>query len=233
MQQTTATKKQDTVEKISLNVPFIRQADNFDCSIAALQMIMRYWGDAVDYIVLKRELSPWINEKEKTHLQGVGIYLARRGYEVYLNYHDANVIDKAIDGITELEKDQLVEALKRIPDETSTQFQRKKISLDIDFIESGGKYSTVIPTLALIDSRLANKVPTMICVKLQIWKSNPSIKNNHYVVIVGKENDHYIINDPGSNITGPYRVQKDKLLMAWYACGAYTLSASPRKTPLG
>lgn len=218
---------------IWLDVPLIRQADSFDCSIASLQMIMRYWGDMVDYKVLIRDLSPWINEKEKTHIQGVGIYLAKRGYEVHLNYHDTNVIDKAIDGVTESDKTRLVEALKKIPDNDLTQFRRKKLSLDIEFIESGGTYNNEIPTLALIDSNLENKIPVIICVKLQIWKSNPDIKNNHSVVIVGKEGDEYIINDPGSNITGPYRVHKDKLLMAWYACGAYTLSASPKKTPLG
>ncbi len=233
MQQTTSTTKHGAVEKMSLNVPLIRQADNFDCSIAALQMIMHYWGDPVDYAVLRRELSPWINEKEKTHSQGVAIFLARRGYNTFFAHHDPAVVEKTIDGITEKDLSLLEKHLASVEDNEQTAYRRKKLGLDIEYIKTGGAYSNAIPTLTLIDSRLANKVPTMICVKLQIWKSNPSIKNNHYVVIAGKENDEYIINDPGSNITGPYRIQKDKLLMAWYACGAYTLSASPKKTPLG
>ncbi len=201
-------KEEEASQKIALDVPIIYQPDDsLECSVAAMQMIMHYWGDIVDYKALVRDLSEWVNEKER-HLQGIGIYLARRGYEVRLHHHDASVIDENIENLTETGISRLVKRLSAIPDKDETQFRRRKIALDIKFIESGGKYSNKIPTLALIDSSLENKIPVMVCIKLQIWKSNPNIRNNHYVIVVGRDGDEYIINDPSSKMTSPYRASK-------------------------
>ncbi len=210
-------------KKIILDVPIIHQPDgSLECSIAALKMVMDYNNDVVPYQTLVSELSEWINEEER-HIQGAGIYLARRGYEVWFTHHDPGVIDKTIENSTEIDKPKLVSKLSIIPQNDSTAYRRKKLSLDIAYIEAGGHYANTIPALDVIDLNLHKKLPTIICVKIKVWSSNPEKRNNHSVVVVGKENDDYIINDPSPKVSSPYKINKNKLLMAWYACGAYTL----------
>jgi len=207
----------------TLFVPLIQQTDDFDCSIAALKMVMDYWNDPVPQPKLKQDLSEWIN-KEERHIQGAAIYLAKRGYEVWFTHHDPGVIDKTTENINESEKEKLSEVLKNSSEKTS-DFRKKKVQLDIEYTESGGHYSTSIPTLDTLDANIKNGIPIIICVNVRVWSSNPNANTNHYVVVIGKENDDYIVNDPSPKVKNSYKVNENKLLMAWYVTGAYTLAA--------
>ena len=209
--------------------------NSIECSIASVKMIMDYQSDDIAYTNLVEDLSPWINESER-HLEGVVLFLAKRKYDVSFIQHDLNVIDKTLDGVTEKAKEKFVKALKHTPKNDKTYFRRKKLELAISCIEAGGNYSTAIPTFDLLDSNLQKGIPTIIGIKLRIWNSDPTNGNNHSVVVTGKEGQEYIINDPGFTFTEPYKIKQEKLLMAWYATGAYTLYAikKPRdKTPRG
>ncbi|MEX1014903.1 MAG: hypothetical protein WDZ80_07145 [Candidatus Paceibacterota bacterium] len=206
-----------------IKVPIFHQPEkSITCSIASLKMIMDYYEDKIPFKELTESLKEWINSKE-IHIEGVAIYLAKRGYEVNFIHHSPSIVTENLNNITEKDVEKLKLELKSIPNEDKFYFRKKKISLGIDYINAGGKLSTKIPTLDLIDNNIKKDIPTIICVNLGIWDLNPKATNNHYVVVVGKEKDKYLINDPRPKLKSPYKKDKDNLLMSWYRSGAYTL----------
>jgi|AntRauTorcE11897_2_1112592.scaffolds.fasta_scaffold01093_1 ABC-type bacteriocin/lantibiotic exporter with double-glycine peptidase domain len=212
-----------------LDIPVHKQPEeSFTCSLACLEMIMDYYGDHVLHKRLVDDLKEWINEDE-VHLEGVGLYLVKRGYNVHFIHHSPGVITTQLDNITEKDKVALREALDQAPDHDKAQFYRRKLSLGIDYIESGGQYSTTIPTLKLLDNNIENDILTMICVSNDTWVSDPKVSSNHYVVVRGKKSNKYVVNDPGSGREDTYYIDADRLLMAWYRTGAYTLYTSGKK----
>lgn len=207
--------------KILLDVPLVKQPlGSIECSIASLKMVLEYYGDNTPYTDLVKSLSEWINEEER-HIQGVAIYLVKRGYDVKFSHYD--LLDEETENLTEKDSGVLEGKLKTVPDEKGNKFRRKKISLDLEYIKAGGKYSTKLPDLSLIENALSEKTPVIVVVNLRIFLLDPTRTNNHSVVIIGEEDDYYIVNDPGHAKEGQYKVSKMRLLMAWYRCGAYAL----------
>lgn len=214
---------------VNLNVPLKHQkSDSKDCSIIAIQMVMEYWNDTISFDELSTLLSDYINEKE-IHMEGGAIFLSKRGYETYFGHNDRNVTGDNLVDVTEKDLAKLENALKELSG-VSSSFRKRKLELDIEYIKTGGKYSTQAPNLDLIDSNLKNKIPIIVCISQRAWRDDPNNRANHYIVVKGKEGDNYIINDPLPEYTESYKVNQEKLLKAWQACGGYTLVAKYLKS---
>lgn len=204
-----------------LDVPLIKQREeSYHCQLATLLMIMEYFKDGVSYDELLEHLNKYVLE-DGMHNQGPAIYLLERGYDVFFGHHDLGVLTPEIENITEKDVNQLEEVLNTIPGDDKNEYRKEKLSLDIEYIKKGGKYSTKLPTLTLIDEYLEKDIPVVLgAVRNKGLHLDPVASNkNHAVVVTGMNDNEYYVNDPSPKSEGQYSINKDRLLHAWYNAG--------------
>ena len=213
---------------ISLDVPLRKVTKGSDlCQLATALMVMQYYGDTLETATAEAEIrafSPFTADKNERHSQGMAIWLARRGYDVFYSHHDLRVVDTDIRGCTEKHISRLKAKLNELDGLADDNYRKKKLLLDSMVIESGCRFSNALSDLALVDSFLREKKPVIITVKNSTLNAIPGDRSNHSIVITGKDSDSYNYND--SNFKGPQTISANQLLQGWYAAGAYLLVAS-------
>ena len=209
---------------MKLNVPLIQQREGtYHCQVASLLMVMAYFGDTVSYDELLLELAPYFDEKGM-HNQGASIYLRKRGYETLFAHHDIEMLTPEIENLTEVDIQLLEKSFEETPKDEKNEYRKMKLTLDKEYIQAGGKYSSKLPTLDLIDEYLERGIPVVLgAVRNKALHLKPTAgQGNHAVVVIGKEGDEYLINDPSPQSEGQYFIHKDRLLHAWYSSGVHT-----------
>lgn len=183
-------------------------------------MVMAYFDDHMEYDELLAELEPYISDTGM-HNQGAITFMQRRGYNTLFAHHDLGVVSPEIENITEKDTKKIEEILQSIPDDEKSAYRKEKLTLDLEYIKTGGQYSTKLPTLEDVDAYLEKNIPvTLGAVRNKGLHLNPIARSaNHAIVITGKEGDEYHINDPSPQTEGQYTVHKDRLLHAWYNSG--------------
>ncbi|NBX03124.1 MAG: hypothetical protein EBR02_03480 [Alphaproteobacteria bacterium] len=209
---------------MQLDVPLVKvsQGSNL-CQLAAALMVRAYYGETIDTLEAEKDilnLSPFTQGNNERHSQGTALWLAQKGYRVFFAHHDVAVVDQAVENASLAKLKEIYETLPA--DENS--YRRKKLSLDIQVMESGISLSHTLPTLKMLEHNLAQRVPTICIVKQSGLSGDPSKNFNHAIVITGIDGSDFIYND--NNFDTPQRVNQDKLLQAWYICGAYTITAT-------
>lgn len=207
-----------------LKVPMRKQKKgSVHCCIVCLQMIMEYFGDKASFNELLNQIKLY---RKGTWLADGGKVALKYGYKAFFSHHDSDVLTKETENLTEKDLAKLEKHLKNIKNGKykKPRIKAREIRKDIEFIKIGGKYSTKVPTLNLIDSYLKRKIPVIVVVKNKSWKGEPDNKSSHCIVLVGKEGNHYIVNNPLPQYKKLYKVEKNKLLHAWYWSGCYTLA---------
>ncbi len=213
---------------IKLKVPLIQQQKgSYHCQIATCLMIMEFYGDKIPYEKLVEKMTPYLLETGMNR-EGVSTFLVKRGYEVLSMHRDLNLIDNSIENATEKDIEKLKTFLQQLSTTEATKYQREKLALDIEYIKAGGKLCYSLANLETIDSYLGKNIPVVLGVRNNALHLNPGNKNNHSVVVIGKENNNYILNDPSPKTKGEYKVNKDILLQAWYSASAYILVVMKR-----
>ncbi len=186
-------------------------------------MVMEYFGDKVSFnellkhVKVYKRLGTWIADDGKIAL--------KYGYKVFFSHHNSKLLNKETENLTEKDVNKLEKYLKEIKGGKYKKPSLKKgeIKKDIEFIQAGGKFSTKVPPLSTIDKYLKKKIPVIVVLNNKSWKGEPDNESNHCVVVVGKEKNHYMINNPLPEYKKPYRMDRDKFLHAWYWSGCYTL----------
>ena len=213
-------------KNLKLKVPLIQQQKGtYHCQIATCLMVMAYFGDEIPYEELVKEMSPYLLDTGMNR-EGIATFLVKRGCDVLSIHRDLNLIDEAIENSTEKDIQKLKKFLEQLPVNETTKYQRDKLTLEIQYIEAGGKLSYSLSNLETVDSYLERKIPVVLGVRNNALHLNPGNKNNHSIVVIGKEDSNYIINDPSPKTEGEYKVNKDILLQAWYSNSAYILVAT-------
>lgn len=203
---------------MKLKVPLIQQREgSYHCQVASLLMVMSYFGDHIDYDDLLAELRQYLLE-DGMHNQGAILYLRKKGYETFFAHHDLEVLNPDIENVSEKDIALLEKALSETSDDEKDKYRKEKLALDIKYIKAGGKYSTRLPDFKFIDEYLEKEIPVVLgAVRNKALHLNPTAgAGNHAIVVVGKEGDHYFINDPSPNTAGEYSIHTDRLLHAWY-----------------
>lgn len=209
---------------IDLKVPLFQQDNDKYCSLVCVQMLMHYFGDKISLNDLTREVN--LIDSDEIHIENAAIFASKRGYETYFYHYNTSVIDKEIVDIKEKDIKTLEDKLGSLQE--TDGFRKNKLTLNIEYIKTGGHLSTSLPTLELIDKNLSEKIPTIISIKNQVWQLSPTNNSNHYIVVTGKDSDKYLINDPSPKQTKPYWVDENLLLLAWYKTGVYALFIKKR-----
>ena len=173
------------------------------------------------YDDLLQALDPYMQDGGM-HSQGPALFFRRRGYETFFTHHDLDMLDPSIENCTEKDVAKLEACLAGLEKNEKNQYRIKKLTLDIEFIKQGGRYSSSLPKLELIDEYLKKEMPVVLSgVRNKGLHLNPIAGNgNHSIVVVGKEGDSYFVNDPSPKTAGEYSIHKDRLLHAWYNSGA-------------
>ncbi len=208
---------------MQLSVPIIKVSKGSNlCQLAAALMVRAYYGESIDTEQAEKEILaflPFTLDNNERHSQGIALWLAQNGYDVSFTHHDLGVLTNSSEPI-ELEK--LRDQYKSIKKDSIT-YQSKKLSLDIQILQVGIPLSYTLPDLDMLDQNLEKKIPTICIVKHNGLYLDPLDKSNHAIVIIGKQGNDYIYND--NNFDDTQQVNKNNLLQAWYACGAYTIIA--------
>ncbi len=205
-----------------LKVPTRKQKKNsLHCGVACLQMVMEFFGDKISYNDLVKQLK--VYKGKGIYTTDLGILAMKYSYNTLVVYNKSEVLDKTTENLTEKDIRKLNRYLKKLK-ESKKPFRRiLQIKKDTEFIEAGGKYSTKLPNLDLINKHLKKRFPVIVCLNNRALRSDPDRKSNHFVVVIGKEGNYYIVNDPSTNAKDQYKIERDKLLQAWYLAGAFTL----------
>lgn len=207
-----------------LEVPLIQQrAGSYHCQVATLLMALHYFNDKLEYDELLKELEPYLLDGGM-HNQGAAIFMSKRGYKTLFTHHDLGVLSPDIENKTESDLSLFEKALAETPDDEKNAYRKEKLVLDIEYMKTGGAYSSALPTLTLIDEHLDKEIPVILgAVRNKALHLKPTAgEGNHAIVITGKEGDFYFINDPSPNSPGQYSLHKDRLLHAWYNAGVHT-----------
>lgn len=209
---------------MQLPVPIIKVTKGSNlCQLAAALMVRAYYGDSVDTEAAEKEILdffPFTLGLNERHTQGIALWLARNGYTVSFAHHDLNVLT----GETHPPRlEELREVYHSLPKEPLT-YRVKKLGLDIQVLEANIPLSHTLPDLDMLDRNLAQNIPTLCIVKQKGLVFNPLDHSTHGIVVIGKEGNDYIYND--NQLNEPQRIHKNKLLQAWYSCGAYTLTVT-------
>ena len=194
------------------------------CCVVCLQMVMEYFGKKVNIEELLKQIKVYKNIG--TWLADEGKVALKYGFKTFFCYHNSYILDKDTENLSEKDVNELKKYLKEIKRKKYKQpgFKTREIKKDIEYIKLGGKFSTKIPNLELIDNFLRRRVPIIVTLNSNSLDSNPDKRSGHCVVIIGKEGNDYIINDPRQEHPRPYKLNKDKLLQSWYLRGAYLLA---------
>ncbi|PIR87844.1 MAG: hypothetical protein COU10_02400 [Candidatus Harrisonbacteria bacterium CG10_big_fil_rev_8_21_14_0_10_45_28] len=207
---------------MKLKVPLIQQREgSYHCQVATTLMILEFLQDSMSYDELLSALDPYLLD-DGMHSQGPALFFRKRGYETFFAHHDLGMLDSSIENCTEKDVAKLEERLASLERNEKNVYQIEKLTLDIEFIKNGGHYSSSLPKLTMIDDYLDKGLPVVLSgVRNKGLHLNPTAGNgNHSIVIVGKEDDIYFVNDPSPKTDSEYSIHRDRLLHAWYNSGA-------------
>jgi uncharacterized protein YvpB len=209
--------------KIILDVPLLNQPEGTQhCAVASIRMIMAYNGERFIHEELVKKF-PEINKTRVGITPATARFLVQSGYNVFYSMYQEELLDDFIKDKTENNLELFKRKANSLKPESNSKIQWEQI---IKFIEAGGRFSTKLQTLEDINSYLEKKIPVRVGIKSSIFYSDPKYKYNHSVVIVGIDNDKYLINDPTPRFKESYWIESDKLLEAWRANGSLFLVAT-------
>jgi len=208
-----------------LKIPTKKQnKKSLHCCIVCLQMVMEYFGTKVSLEELLKQIKLYKNIG--TWLADEGKIALKYGFNTFFCYHNSYILDKDTENLSEKDINKLRKYLKDIKQKKYKEpgFKKREIRKNIEYIELGGKFSTKVPNLDLINRFLKRRVPVIVALSTNSLDGKPDKRSGHCIVIVGKEGNKYVINDPRLEFLKPYKINKDKLVQAWYLRGAYLLA---------
>jgi len=208
------------MDKIELKIPPVQvPKGSKNCQVGTTLMLLAFYNDPMSYEELVKALEPYMLEGGM-HTQGPALFLVKRGYKTFFAHHDLGVLSPPIENCTEKDIARIENHLSKIEKTDKNAYQIEKLNLDISFIKSGGMYSTKLSNLDMIDEYLQKGIPVALGVRYKGLHLFPSAGGaNHSIIIKGKENDEYLVNDPDIQTPSEYRISRDRLLHAWYNTG--------------
>lgn len=185
-------------------------------------MVLHYFDDKLEYDALLNELQPYFVDGGM-HNQGAAIFMSKRGYKTFFAHHDLGVLSSDIENKTDKDLSLFEKAFAETPEDEKNLYRKEKLALDIEYMRTGGLYSSALPSLELVDEYLHKDIPVILgAVRNKGLHLRPTAgQGNHAIVITGKEDDFYFINDPSPHSPGQYSLHKDRLLHAWYNTAAH------------
>lgn len=220
------------MDEIQLTVPLIQvPRGSKNCQIGTTLMLLAFYNDPMSYEELVSVLKPYMIEGGM-HSQGPALFFTKRNYQTFFAHHDLGVLTPPIENYTEKDIATLEAYLSEIEKTDKNAYQIEKLTLDISYIKSGGRYSTRLPDLDTVDRYLHEGIPVALGVRYKALHLLPTAGNaNHSIIVTGKNRGEYLVNDPDPQTGGEYKISRDRLLHAWYNTGVQLTAVWKEKTP--
>lgn len=197
---------------MQLDVPLIKQKkDSVDCGLAAVAMILNYYGFKADIESLRREIKVY---KLGTYVPQLGLYFIKKGFKVTMTtlnpylftLHDKNMTQK-----------EITQRLKNVLKNKKKPLNKKSIKFSLEFIKAGGEIEVKIPDANDIKIELNNKRPLIAILTPNIFESDKPKFCLHFNVATGVKGDYVYANDS----LWDHRGGKKKYLINDFLYGIY------------
>ena len=211
-----------------LKIDLIRQdPDSDDCLRACALMVFKYFKEPIT----KEEIWGKLHVYKKHsglyggYLSDLGSLAIKKGYQTIIHHYATHTWDK--DTIEAANKGK--QALKKKMNELKKAKRwpvRKLYSKSINYLELGGKYKIIFPTLDNLDKYLTQRIPVILSVRAENFYQNPKASYPHYILVIGKKEGKYIIRDPYLAVN---KKDGNELLYAWMRHGGWMMVILPKK----
>ncbi len=208
---------------MKLSVPLVRQhPESDDCLRCCGLMVLRYFGVKISQQQLWKKL--YVYKKGSGllggYMQDLGRIVQETGLKATIYHYDWSWWNKEMVKAVDKDSKALILALEKLKKTKTKPSDQKIIQKEIEFVKAGGRFRFEIPELNRIDKFLTRKVPVIITVRAEVLYHDPKENYNHAIVVVGKEKDNYLINDPYLPVK---KVAAKELYVAWVRIGGWML----------
>lgn len=211
-----------------LDINLIRQdPESDDCLRACALMILKYYNDPIKKETLWKKLHAYKKHSglKGAYLQDLGSLAIKLGYQATIYHYDWGWWDEETASESTKGKKTFLASLKRLKKEKKSWPDKKSIEKDIKFVKTGGKFRFSFPKIENIDFNIVNRIPVILSTNAQFLYHQPKSEYDHSIVIVGKENEDYLIRDP---LYGLEKIDKDNLFLAWCKASGWMLIIKKR-----
>ncbi|UCD04571.1 MAG: C39 family peptidase [Candidatus Woesearchaeota archaeon] len=197
---------------MKINVPLFKQSKKNACGLTTFRSILKYNDLDFSEEELEKKVDGLKNEEGYQGALSINMATFARtlGFKINIYIYNLEIIKPEW---INLSNEELIENLKKeYP--ARKQLSKEIISAMIDLLEAKENIRIKYPSLNDLKEYIDKQIPILISVNAGIfYEDNTLKKEGHYLIVIGYENDEFIIIDP--NHTEEKRIKKDKLYLAW------------------
>ncbi|MCX6784300.1 MAG: C39 family peptidase [candidate division WWE3 bacterium] len=190
-----------------LKVPIYTQEKANTCGLAALRMILGYFGDNVSETELNKNI--------KLHSFGtftteIGLIPIKRGYRVTIEIFHLGIFGPLALPFRTVITSNIISNIKPNPRDKWTYESIKS------FLKAGGLMIYNPPTIQIIENILKSKKPMLVNINTATLGKYKNVwSNGHFVVIQGFDSKNFTVLDPGRFVQKQsYEIDKNELVLA-------------------
>ena len=183
---------------MKLEIQEIRQKKNaWDCGIACVQMILKYYNINKNYEDLTKEITVYKNIG--TYMPQLGLYFLEKGLKTKIITMNQYIFTKQDMNKTQKE---ILELIKKLLKEPKKERFKKPLEYYKKYLEKGGEIEIKIPTKNDIQKSIQKKEPLIVNLTTNFLVLDKPIFNLHYNTIYGIDEQHIYAIDPRADEKG-------------------------------
>ncbi|MBI2667355.1 C39 family peptidase [Candidatus Woesearchaeota archaeon] len=177
---------------MKLEIPVVRQGkDSFDCGLACLSMLFRYYGFNKSISDMKNDIK--VYGPMGTYAPQLGKYLIENGFEVELITINPYLFTKKINKKSSKE---LIDYFEDLSKNNKKNKFRKPLKFFKEFLKVGGKLSIRVPTINDIKEEISERRPLGALITSNFLLFDKASFNFHFNLITGIDDKFIYVNDP-------------------------------------
>ena len=199
---------------MELQVPIIRQEiQSSDCGIAALSMIMSYYGINKSIADIKDSVK--VYEGIWTYMPQLGEYLLQNGFDVEIITMNPLIFTKQFEIKTQ---EELIKYFDKLETENTKEKSKEPLLFFKKFLKAGGRITPKIPNIHDFKEEISNNRPIIALVTSNFLWSDKANFNFHFNIITGIDENYIYVNDPmWDNRGGKHKYEINDFMYAIYA----------------
>jgi len=190
-------------------------------------MLLNFLGDDISQEEVWRKLHVYKKHSGLygTYLSDVGSLALSRGHQATIIHNDWHWWDKQTMAAAGKGRSPTVKALRILKQKKKEWGDEKQIDKEIRFAKKGGAYQIQLPKLSAVDTYLQQNLPVILAVRSEELYHDPEETYTHFILVVGKKDNTYLIRDPYLAIE---KIEGDELTYAWARQGGWMLVVHPK-----
>lgn len=215
------------MSKIIINLKRQDPSSN-DCLRCCGLMVLNFLGDKISTEEIWNKLHVYKKHSGLLgcYLQDLGALAQKRGFVSTIYHGDWQWWDKPTVLAQTKGKTKLLAALKILKRNKKKWQDKKLVTKEIKYLQKGGSIIFQLPKLATIDFFLKKNLPSIIFINAADLYHDPKENYSHAILIVGKENNNYLIKDPYLAVE---KISQEELQYAWSRNGGWMMVIRPKR----